>query len=664
MAYQINKTDGSILATVADGQVDNLSTDITLIGKNYSGFGEILNENFVKMLENFAATTRPERPIRGQIWFDTSELKLKVYTGTSFVPVSSANIASSQPTTLGAGDLWFNDVDRQLYFFDGSETILLGPAYSEAQGLSGFRVINILDTLNQTRVITQLWTNGILLGIFSKDRFQIKTAIEGYGDAGKFVFPGFNKGNYELRVTNSTTGELETVPIKFDVTVTNSEQLGGALSTTYVRKDSANSIAGQLRIEVDAGILIGSGNQGELSVNNGDVYLYNSASNKSIFLSARNFNDQEVAVKIDPSIRKISLYDGFSSSQVLIGGDLTVTGNLTVEGTTTTIDTATLTVEDKNIQLALQTGATPTDENASGGGIILEGATKHILLWSQTSEVATAELPALASQAWNSSDHFNLAQNKYYAIDGVPLIEQISTTLGDKRFRLSTAVTEIAGVSEFGKQVIINVGPGTITDPAFLTLENNRISTTTASPNLELAPDGAGNIVLIGSPKITGLADPTDPQDAGTKEYIDDTIERRDIIFSMDLSDGKPNSYIITNILNGPGPALPSTPPGLCEDPVTATSRSRVPQYRDLTVARILCTIVNNSSVAVNLNPLITLSTTTFETPGGGTAPGVTNVAISTATIPGASVSTTRIIKEFQIISGSWTHISDNILPP
>ena len=99
MAYTINKTDGTILATVADGQVDQLSSDITLIGKNYSGFGESLNENFVKMLENFANSIRPEKPIRGQIWFDTTENKLKVYTGTAFVPVSSASISNTQPNT-------------------------------------------------------------------------------------------------------------------------------------------------------------------------------------------------------------------------------------------------------------------------------------------------------------------------------------------------------------------------------------------------------------------------------------------------------------------------------------------------------------------------------------------------------------------------------------
>lgn len=663
MAYQINKTDGTILSTVADGQIDTLSTDITLIGKNYVGFGEVLNENFVKMLENFAATSQPERPIRGQIWFDSTESKLKVYTGTSFVPVSSASISSTQPNTLGAGDLWFNDVDRQLYFFDGSNTILLGPLYSEAQGLSGLRVSSILDTLNQTRVITELWTNGILIGIFSKDRFQIKVAFDGYGDAGAFINPGFNKGSYVLRTTNTSTGAVENFPIKFDVTVTNAEQLDGAAAEIYVRKDTPNRLQGQLSVGTDNGIYVGTADQGQFIVENGNVSVLNSASNKSLFFRVRRGNDLENAIQVEAESRKIYLYRDNTTSEVLISGDLNITGNLTVEGTTTTIDTATLTVEDKNIQLALQTGATPTDENASGGGIILEGATKHVLLWSQNSEGATLEIPALASAAWNSSDHFNLAQSKYYAIDGVPIIEQTSTTEGDKRFRLTNAVTEIAGVSSFGKQTIINVGPGTILDPAYMTLEDNRISSTVDAPDLELAPYGAGNLALIGSPRITGMDDPVDQQDAATKEYVDDVVESRPIVFSMDLSDGKPNSYIITNILNGPGTLTPGVSSGLAEDVVTATARGRTPLYRNGTIARILCTIINNSSVPLPINPLVSLSTAVFNTPSG-TAPAVTNVAISNATIPGAPVSTTRIIKEFQILGGAWTFISDSILPP
>ena len=244
MAYQINKTDGTIIATVVDGQVDTLSTDITLIGKNYSGFGEAFNENLVKILENFASTTAPLHPLKGQVWFDNAENKLKVYNGSTFIPVSSATISSTQPDTLSIGDLWFDDVGAQLYFFDGNQPILIGPAYSTAQGKSGLEVDSILDTLNQTKVITYLYNNGILLGIFSKDSFTPKISIIGFSGS---IEPGFNAGTL--------------ANIKFRVTCTNSEQLGGAVATTYARRDSANTLSGQLSINVDAGLVIGSGNQ-------------------------------------------------------------------------------------------------------------------------------------------------------------------------------------------------------------------------------------------------------------------------------------------------------------------------------------------------------------------------------------------------------------------
>jgi hypothetical protein len=335
MAYQINKTDGTIISTVADGQVDTLSTDLTLIGKNYSGFGESLNENFIKLLENFSSTLAPTYPLRGQIWFDTAENKLKVYNGSDFIPVSSATISSTQPETLSIGDLWWDDVGAQLYFFDGTDPVLLAPAYSQTQGLSGLKVASILDNLNQTRVITYLYNNGILLGIFAKDSFTPKIEIIGFTGN---IQPGFNAGNL--------------AGIKFNVTCTNSEQLGGAPATTYVRTDTSNIINGQVRISTDLGMVIGSAGQMNLYVTAGDIFMSNAATDKNLILNVRKGINQEDAVVVDSGAREIRLYPGFTDSQVTVGGSLLVTGNLTVEGTTTTINTATLTIEDKNIVVA------------------------------------------------------------------------------------------------------------------------------------------------------------------------------------------------------------------------------------------------------------------------------------------------------------------------
>jgi hypothetical protein len=604
MAYQINKTDGTIVATVADGQIDDRSTDITLIGKNYSGFGEIFNENLVKILENFAESTQPDHPLRGQIWFDSSQSKLKVYNGVSFVPVSSATISSAQPSTLAIGDLWYDDVGEQLFFFDGTSAILLAPTYSSSQSLSGLRVDTVLDTLNQTRVITSLYNNGILLGIFAKDSFTPKIAIIGYTGS---IAPGFNVGtlaNFKIRAT-----------------CTNSDSLGGAAATTYVRTDTANAINGQLQITVDSGLIFGSANQGSVFVTDGNVNLANSASNKNITVSVNRADTQENAIVINSSARTIGLYPTIATSTVNLGGDLVVNGNLTVEGTTTTLNTSIFTVEDKNIIIANVTS--PTNSTADGAGITIKGTTDKIIAYSNSSN-------------WlDISETLNLASGKAVYIGGTKVIDGNS---------LGSAITSIPGVSSFGTQNVVNVGPGA---PAVtqLRLENHRISTVSTNFDIELEPDGTGNVSLIGSPKITGMADPTSAQDAATKEYTDNRIESRPLIFSIDLSDGKSNTYIIASILNNLAP---------------------VGEYRAGTYARILCSLISNNAQSLEINSLPpSLSTAAFLTNlSGSSSLAITNISFPTATISAASVSVTRIIKSFQIVGGVWAWQSDTVLPP
>jgi hypothetical protein len=641
MAYQINKTDGSILTTVPDSQIDENSTNLTLIGKNYSGFGEAFNENLVKLLENFADTRAPDKPITGQIWFDVSELKVKVYNGNQFVPVSSATISNSRPSSLGIGDLWYDNINKQLFFFDGDNTVLLAPIYTVEQNLSGLEVRSILDSLNQTRVITLLYNNGILIGIFSKDSFTPKAAIDGFSGS---IEPGFNAG--------SLPG------IKFRVTVTNSEQLGGADALTYVRRDTSNSIDGQIRITSDLGLIVGAAGQGSFVVNDGNLLISNSASGQQITISVRKGIDQETSLQISPNDRIVDFYPTFQDSQVRVGGNLTIAGNLTVQGTTTTINTANVTIEDKTLELAFQTGVTPTDENADEGGIILRGASPKLIIWSKDGGSYPGMAGGLLSTAWNFSESINLGTNKTINIDGVPVIEQTSDVPGSQTFRLTNAVTTIAGVSSFGTQTVLNVGPGNPpvaelrieTDPV---TGNPRISTLSGNLDLELAPSGSGNIVLIGSPRIIDLADPlpkpTDPlepdpgkQQAATREYVDRSIESRTIVLSIDLSDGKSNSYIATNILNN-----------LCPPA----------EFRDGTLVKMLCSITSNSSTSIDLNPLVQETKITVSTPSG-TAQALSGVALGTAILPGSGISITRIIKQFQLVSGAWAHVSpDTSLP-
>jgi len=429
--------------------------------------------------------------------------------------------------------------------------------------------------------------------------------------------------------------------IKFNVTSTDADALGGIGAFNYVRKDTSNIINGQLSIAANLGISIGDAGQANLSVKNlGDVFISNSASDRQLVLEVRKGILQENALVIDAQNRNINVYPGQDDSLMNLNGDLEVGGDVTIRGRLTINDgdvlqvkSSELLIEDKIINLA-QTGdsSSNTDENADGGGLVLQGASKHVFLWSDQGIAADPDFPTLAPQAWTSSEHINLASGKEFKINGVTVLSGNS---------LGSGITSIPGVTSFGTQNIIRIGPGL--PPVITTeIENNQIRTVANNDDIELAPNGTGNVKLVGSPKITGLADPTTAQDASTKEYVDNTIETRSIAFSIDLSDAKPNNYIITNILNN------LTPPA---------------EYRNGTIARILCNILNNNSTSLDINSLVSESTATFNTPTG-TAPAVTNVSVATATVSGSSISTTRIIKEFQITGGSWTFVSDLILPP
>ena len=127
MAYVINLTNGGSLVTVEDGTIDQ-STSLKLVGKNYAGYGEIQNENFIHLLENFSSANQPAGPLSGQIWFDNSLKKLKFYDGTKFRTTGGAEISTTQPVGLTTGDFWWDTSNNQLYAqnSDGG-FVLIGP---------------------------------------------------------------------------------------------------------------------------------------------------------------------------------------------------------------------------------------------------------------------------------------------------------------------------------------------------------------------------------------------------------------------------------------------------------------------------------------------------------------------------------------------------------
>lgn len=171
MSYVLNRTNGDILTVILDTDIDQLSTDLTFVGNSVPNYGEYINENFIKLLENFSNVTQPNHPIMGQLWYDESTAQLKVYDGIEFRSTSSVIVSGSLPAAMNPGDFWFDSIRKQMYFYDGSTAQLVGPLYNSSQGLSGFKTETILDTNNESHTVLKLYVGDTLLGIYSNDTF-------------------------------------------------------------------------------------------------------------------------------------------------------------------------------------------------------------------------------------------------------------------------------------------------------------------------------------------------------------------------------------------------------------------------------------------------------------------------------------------------------------
>lgn len=210
MPYIVTKTSGSALTTIPDNTVNSTATSLTLVGKNYSGYGVFLNENYVKLLENFNNTTAPSSPLQGQLWFDSaSEGILKVYNGSYWKSISTTVASASQPGgTHVTGDLWWDTTNVLLKVWGGSSWISIGPDSNILSGTvgattSGVIVDTIVDTLTVSHAVLRINIANNTIAIVSKDSaaFSPQTAITGFG----IIYPGIN-----LISSNTLTGSQYT----------------------------------------------------------------------------------------------------------------------------------------------------------------------------------------------------------------------------------------------------------------------------------------------------------------------------------------------------------------------------------------------------------------------------------------------------------------------
>jgi len=300
MSYTVNHYNGAVLTTVADGTIDTTATNIKLIGKNYTGYGEILNENYVWMLENFASGTEPTTPLTGQIWWNTALGTLTVYDGTQFKAVSSSTVDTVEPTGAVEGDLWWDTTNEQLYVYNSTDWILIGPAFAAGSGQSGAVVEVIQDTPGgNDHVVVKTLVSDVVISVTSKDpTFTPAVGINDFGD----IYPG-------ITLVNDTGA----VPgARFRGKCTDADTLSGLTEVQFLRSDIEDSTSAKISFLTDNGIAIGfTAATGQLTIQTGvseTIRAFNQGLGGNLLLGATTAGGSEVTgIDFDADLTEISV---------------------------------------------------------------------------------------------------------------------------------------------------------------------------------------------------------------------------------------------------------------------------------------------------------------------------------------------------------------------
>jgi hypothetical protein len=297
MAYQVDKFNGTFLVSVDDGTIDT-TTDLRFVGKNYAGYGEVQNENFLHLMENFANTTAPPKVVTGQIWYDSGNKKLKFYDGSQFRTASGAEVGPTAPSGLQAGDFWFDTSAEQLYAWNGADFVLIGPETAPDLGASAVISQVVKDDISNNHSIVKVQSGGEIIAIVSKDAFTLNSTIN--------PITGFNiiKKGINLINTNGSTGVTSTDHY-FWGTASNSARLGGYLASDYIR---TGEIAFDQEISFsDAGFTLGDQNDIRFRIENGDEPV----------IENRLGNTLSIRIRVsDSDLRDVAI---FTSTAILPG---------------------------------------------------------------------------------------------------------------------------------------------------------------------------------------------------------------------------------------------------------------------------------------------------------------------------------------------------------
>lgn len=519
MPYQIDRYNGTVFTTVPDQTVDSTTSDLKFIGKNYAGYGEITNENFLHLLENFRGTTSPRSPIIGQLWFDESTNRVKYRDATSnWRALTVTEVDGIPPTGLisrDAGTFWYDSSKNQVSVWSGTEFVVVGP--EQAPGFGNTRLISgtIRDNGNTEYPIIKVFMNGTVIATISDAEFDI-----GVID----TIAGFTRIKKGFTLINTGTNGITSSDHRYWGTASNSERLGGLEPTSYIRRNPVGSTFG------DEGFTVGEGDNPSAPYP-GDLRFFVTSGNQPVI---ENQSGTDLTVRIKDGTTNVDYI--FNPEGLSPGSDLQELGNIgnrwkkiwadvidvssSIQGTFGGTFQGNLTGNT--------TGTHKGDVRASDNSIAYNSATKNFI-GNLTGNVSGNVAGNLVGDT--EGDH----TGDLFAIDGKIAFNHATKTFGDPVDGGYTYLGNASTADKFSSPVTIN---GVLFDGS----EN--IVVTDESKVARAGGSMTGYLTLVGNP--------VNPNHAATKQYVEEYAETfylsKPLIFSLDTK-GLSVSGIV-NLLN------------------------------------------------------------------------------------------------------------------
>lgn len=328
MSYRVSFTDPLKEPIIVDDATIDDSTSLRFPGRNTTGYGQIIGDNFLHLLENFANNTAPENPVQGQLWYDTTDgvAQLKVYDGTSWGSAGGLKKGPTAPSAESSipGDLWTNTNTQQLFLFTGSGWILVGPNVSSG-AKTGAEPEVIVDTLNNGQNVVVQYVAGERVAIISKESFVPKSRIDGFLE----IKAGMNlNSNY-----NEYFGVAEqAAALRIGTSKVSAEN--------FLRSDVTSNTNFGINIRNNQGLSVGPDAQFTMSLDGNIGTIFNKTNGSSVDIRVNNNGRISTMIRVDSSER-VGINKLNPQETLDVDGTLLVSGNITNTSTTDSINTVT-----------------------------------------------------------------------------------------------------------------------------------------------------------------------------------------------------------------------------------------------------------------------------------------------------------------------------------